>query len=448
MSKRKRMSYDVAFKLKVISFAEEKSNCAAEREFGVSEKMVRDWRMKKEKLSKTPKTVKKMRLGLSPYDDMEKELHSWIVEQRKNGYIVTMPTIRLRARQLAKETRFGYTDFKGSNGWCSNFMKRWDLCVRQRTHIAQKLPSDVENKVDSFHSFVINERKKLDYDLSQIGNMDETPMFFDMPGNRTVDFKGNTTVSVKTAGGEKAHFTVILSCMADGTKLKPAVVFKRKTMPKEKLPCELLVMVQEKGWVDESILMEWLEKVWFRRPGALLNPDSLLVWDMFRVHLLDSVKRKLQDKKTRQAVIPGGTTSILQPLDVCLNKPFKSNMRELWNDWMLNGEKTLTKAGNLKRPDLGTVCSWVVKAWDKIPADMVIRSFLKCGISNSMDGTQDDELYSDSIRSDSVSSSSVDDSVVQDEVDIDTGIYDEGLTEEQFHEMFGHSDDEEEFEGF
>lgn len=119
-------------------------------------------------------------------------------------------------------------------------------------------------------------------------------------------------------------------------------------------------------------------------------------------------------------------------------------MRELWNDWMINGEKSVTKAGNLKRPDLGTVCSWVVKAWDKIPADMVIRSFLKCGISNSMDGTQDDELYSDLIRSDSVSSPSVDDN----EVDIDTGIYDEGLTEEQFHEMFGHSDDEEEFEGF
>lgn len=61
-------------------------------------------------------------------------------------------------------------------------------------------------------------------------------MFFDMPGNRTVNVKGASSVNLCTTGSEKSHFTVILACMADGTKLKPAVVFKRKTMPKESFP--------------------------------------------------------------------------------------------------------------------------------------------------------------------------------------------------------------------
>ncbi len=39
---------------------------------------------------------------------------------------------------------------------------------------------------------------------------------------------------------------------------------------------------------------------------------------------MDSIKKKLINAKTHQAVIPGGTTSVLQPLDVCLNKPFKT----------------------------------------------------------------------------------------------------------------------------
>ena len=46
--------------------------------------------------------------------------------------------------------------------------------------------------------------------IRQIGNMDETPMFFDMPRNRTVDLKGNTgtSITVKTSGAEKkSHFT-------------------------------------------------------------------------------------------------------------------------------------------------------------------------------------------------------------------------------------------------
>jgi transposase-like protein len=40
--KRKRASYDAAFKLKLIKYAEEHGNRAADREFGVSEKLIRD----------------------------------------------------------------------------------------------------------------------------------------------------------------------------------------------------------------------------------------------------------------------------------------------------------------------------------------------------------------------------------------------------------------------
>lgn len=65
--------------------------------------------------------------------------------------------------------------------------------------------------------------------------------------------------------------------MANGTKLKPAVVFKRKTMPKESFPPGIHVFVQPEGWVDEDILRTWFEKVWFSQPGGLSNQRSLLV---------------------------------------------------------------------------------------------------------------------------------------------------------------------------
>ena len=81
--------------------------------------------------------------------------------------------------------------------------------------------SDLEDKIILFQSFVIKRREARSYSLSLIANMNETPMFFDIIGNRTVNQKGEKTVLVKTTGHEKQHFTVVLACMADGTKLLP-----------------------------------------------------------------------------------------------------------------------------------------------------------------------------------------------------------------------------------
>lgn len=216
-------------------------------------------------------------------------------------------------------------------------------------------------------------------------------------------------------------------------------------MPKEKIPGGIKVYVQEKGWVDENVLLQWLNDVWFKRPGALLNRESLLAWDMFNAHRLECVKNKLRERRTHQAVIPGGCTSLLQPLDVCLNKPFKDNLRRQWNTWVIEGVNPLTKAGNIKRPDITTVCQWTIDSWNDISSEIVIRSFIRCGISNSLDGTEDDELYSEFVggrdEAPESQSSKVDD-------DYDAAVYDDCTNENQFLELFGNSDSEEEFEGF
>ena len=94
--------------------------------------------------------------------------------------------------------------------------------------------------------------------------MDETPMNFDMLGNKTVDFKGARTVNVKSTGHERTRFTVVLACMADGTKLKPMVIFKCKRKPKITFPPGVLVHFHEKGWMDENGVKLWIEKIWNR----------------------------------------------------------------------------------------------------------------------------------------------------------------------------------------
>ena len=91
-------------------------------------------------------------------------------------------------------------------------------------------------------------------------------------------------------------------------------------------------------------------------------------------------------------MIPGGMTSVLQPLDVGVNKPFKDGLRRCWSDWMITGEKSFTKGGRMKKADLPTICGWIKKVWDELSPSIIQRAFLKCSISNDLDGTQDDLL--------------------------------------------------------
>ncbi|CAG8779003.1 2926_t:CDS:2 [Gigaspora margarita] len=41
--------------------------------------------------------------------------------------------------------------------------------------------------------------------------------------------------------------------------------------------------------------------------------------------------------------------SMYQPLDVCINKPFKNQLCKIWYKWIANGSNSITKKENLKR---------------------------------------------------------------------------------------------------
>ena len=100
--------------------------------------------------------------------------------------------------------------------------------MHTKTIIAQKLPREYGRKMIEFHKYVTNMRKKLCFEMGQLGNMDEVPLTFDVPSNKTVDVKAANTIMIKTSGNEKTRYTVVFACCADGTKLPPLLIFKKK----------------------------------------------------------------------------------------------------------------------------------------------------------------------------------------------------------------------------
>jgi hypothetical protein len=205
-------------------------------------------------------------------------------------------------------------------------------------------------------------------------------------------------VAVKTSGHVKMHVTVMLAVLADGSKLPPYMILNRKNMPKEQLPRGIIGRCQPKGWMTSDLMKDWLLVVWNRRPGALLRKWGMLVLDAFKGHLTPEVKATITGGSinTDLVVIPGGMTSQLQVLDVVVKKLFKDHLKQLYSECLLSADYALTPAARIKKPSVTIFCQWILKAWQHISPEVIVKGVKKCCISIAMDGSEDDVLWNDS----------------------------------------------------
>ncbi|KFP45913.1 Pogo transposable element with KRAB domain, partial [Chlamydotis macqueenii] len=140
--------------------------------------------------------------------------------------------------------------------------------------------------------YVIGLHKGHDNLLSQMGNADEAP--------------AQKSVTIKTLGNEKMCITVMLAVLADGIKLPPYVILKRKTMLKDQLPTGIIGRCQNQGWMSTGLMKDWLNIVWNRRPGVLVHKRRMLVLGTFKGYLTPAMKNIIGEMNAALASVPGG----------------------------------------------------------------------------------------------------------------------------------------------
>ena len=92
--------------------------------------------------------------------------------------------------------------------------------------------------------------------------------------------------------------------------------------------------------------------------------------------------------------MPPGSTSRVEPLDVSINKPFRHAIQEQFQKHLsenlhLYAENKLSVS---ERRVLTT--KWVAEGWEKLSRnkEIIMRSFVKCGISHSLVRTEDNDI--------------------------------------------------------
>ena len=161
------------------------------------------------------------------------------------GLSVNGMMLRVKAKELSTNP-----EFKASLGWYNDWKRRHSISIRTKTTLAQRLPANMEDEIVIFHQFVVRARRRCEYLLSHIINMDETPMRFELPATRTLEFTGNRTVPITTCGADKQSFTVALAVKANGEKLPPKVIFKGVRQLRINLPPRMQVSHKKRlyGW--------------------------------------------------------------------------------------------------------------------------------------------------------------------------------------------------------
>ncbi|CAG8627368.1 9882_t:CDS:1, partial [Ambispora leptoticha] len=366
----------------------------------VDRKQVQEWRKQKASLEAARDDkdiivnqvrVLSGRSRKAAYPLLEDELLEYIKKKREEKCTVTTSMIIKKAKDLG--TSLGLSDIKFSRGWAETFKQRHKLVKRARTQIAQKVPEDMPQTVINF--LRIAREKTYNIEKKFIISFDETPMWFDMPQNSTIDFKGVHEVTVKLTGSDKLRFTVVLSYTAAGEKLPPMVIFKLKKKPKGKFPRNIVVATAPSANMTQDLMIStFIPRVVWARPNSFFKSKGIIFFDAHRSHNRDGVIRKLNSEGLDILEIPGGTTCVLQPLDVSVNKPFKNGMQRRWEEWMDRGKVVLTKKGNHKKASYELVCEWVSETWKEISTNVLVKSFEATGLTLNPDNSENNKMSS------------------------------------------------------
>jgi hypothetical protein len=407
------------------------------KNLGIDRHCLRDWKKNKQKILQMKKGAMRARgqsHGKEP--NLEFKLHSQFVEARRIGRIISAKWFLNHAKAIYRELyprrisqdevtgRFQYDHFSFSNTWFAGFRRRYRIALRCKTKQAQKAPEDYREKIENWLKFnrrntIKNENSDYGIDrgpnvptvgrfkLSEIANMDQTPIAFDFLSGRTYDFKGSKTIWIKEqrSGWDRRQATLQVCVYADGIqRCRPLLIFHGDPLGDSRRRAEeklydkgVVVAFNKTAWADGVNLRDWVKKQY-----AVASPyfarekePRLLCLDAFAPQMTPSLRKEFKKLNCTTSYIPGGCTGFVQVLDVSLNKPLKALVAQAASD---HADKYYEKykAGGFTVGDRRVLLTqWVAEAWKQLHVqykDTIIQTFRRVGLSLNPDGSEDHEI--------------------------------------------------------
>ena len=390
--------------------------------YQIPRRTISDWVRKKEEIEQVGKNsaVKKREEGLGYsqrvlWPELEDRLYREFIERRKAGRIVKQEWFRIQSAFFFRSIypNVNPTIFSFSNRWFRGFLSRHRISLRSITKTAQKLPEDYRILVINWLRF--NRRNSQPrvacfwevslqhpvgrYELSNICNLDETPIPFDFLDGKTYNSICEKTIWAKESksGWGKRQASLVLCIFGDGIpRIPPMIIFhgtgQRLGNEKQQYDPRVLVEYNPTAYMNESLFERYITNHLLPVLGGW---PTLFAMDLMGSHKTPTILDLLSKFNVTPSFIPAGCTSLVQPLDVSVNKPLKDRLRYLTNEriFELESMAEFEKWAPRDRRIMMTHC--VSKAFydfHREKGDVIRRSFRKVGLTLPIDGSLDHEL--------------------------------------------------------
>jgi hypothetical protein len=130
-----------------------------------------------------------------------------------------------------------------------------------------------------------------------------------------------------------------------------------------------LYTVQKDAWFDETVMLEWIQRVLKPFVEEHANQATHVILDDFTAHKTAKVNNAIQRLGMTSDLVLPGFTAVLQPLDVGINKPFK--------DYYRNCCTRNATSQNPQKPGRPLVSQWIIDSWENISVETIQNAWTK-----------------------------------------------------------------------
>ncbi len=256
--------------------------------------------------------------------------------------------------------------------WWMGFLQRWPaLSERKPQHLSTGRASCANpqtvgswfERVKSFYSNVgllVGGEFVAEYE-HRIWNSDESGFCLGVTSKKVLARKGSRAVHEVGGASDHQYITVNVCGNAAGLRLPPYILYKGKNLYNTWTtggPAGACYGVSQSGWMEEISFMKWFEMQFFPAVKHLVETGPVVMFfDGHYSHLSIALIKKAKSLGIHLLCLPPNTTHILQPLDVGVFGPVKSEWRKI-----LKCYKLKTRASNVTKDEFPGL---IKELWEK-----------------------------------------------------------------------------------